>query len=107
MSDESELEKFCENVLESSDEKRYASQQVDFIEACKRYEQVKGSLPLKFRTMLSYLYAKDTGDRRAMWMDLGECYDLKHGARMGYPALVNQAIANHFRQVRRKNWFGR
>jgi hypothetical protein len=105
MSDESELEKLCKNILESSEAKRYAAQQVDFLEACKRYEEVRGELPLKFRIMKAYLYAKDTGDKRAMYMELGEHYDLQHGARMGYPAPVNQAIANHFRQVRKGNWF--
>lgn len=108
MNEQSELEIFAANLLEYSDERNQARHKVNFIEACERYKQVRGELPLKFRIMLSKLYADATGNKTPLALDLGEHYDKQHAARMGYPAPVGQAIANHFRRVRMKNkGFGR
>jgi len=102
MSDESELEKLCNNILESSDEKTYMSHAKNFTDACRRYEKVRGELPLMFRMMESKLFAVFSGKMKPHYLDLGEHYDMHHAARSGIPPLVAKHISNDFRKTRKK-----
>lgn len=103
MSDESELQALCKNILETSDEKRFLAQAVDFLEACRRYEKVRGELPLIFRTMEAKIFARQTGIMPPVLLETAEYYDVRHATRRGVPTPVAQHIANNFRETRKKS----
>jgi hypothetical protein len=95
----------CRDIVATDEYRVQLQKQYDFLEACERWEQVRGKLPDDMALMRAKLYALDTGDLKEMYLELGKQWD-KRFAPKQIPWPVRVYIANHFERARRrdKNW---